>query len=930
MSTLAEFMILSGGDNHPPMLEKHLYDSWKSRMELYMKNKEHGRMILESVEHGPLIWPTIEENGVTMLKKYKELYATDKIQADCDLKATNINFQVLPLDFYSLVNHHRVNQQTHLAKVPQIDFGLAIPVFKQGDDPIDVINKMMSFLSTVITSRFLTTNNQLRNSSNPRQQATILDGRVIVQPVQGRQSLFAAGTSRKRANILGTWGNNSSQQRVVKCFNCQGEAQGSGKVLNEEELELLADPGVVEGPVTQTIIIHNAAYQANDLDAYDSYCDDFSTGKAVLMSNLSSYRSDVLSEVPHSENTHSDMLNQSVQEMSYYEQTHLVNYPENEITNFGKHFIPQQELSDEQAFWLHTSQHNTDQSASSVVKIRAPQELPKKGNGVLNTLKLFSKRNNSIFKDLKNVFNVFDKDIFNEVMEVQTVFNQMKVVVQQYYAEKHIKNDLRKFKGKDIVDNATQVSNATPIAPGMYKLDPVTLALKDKNNRETHIYYLKHTIKQADILREIVEQAKSLNLLDSASYSACGTFMKRRPEECYDLIENMTAHHNDWDTSAQQTIVGQTHNVYATGAYQGGNSYQPQVERETEVTKDTVPPTNNRSTNEVQPPVVQIKTPMPNSEPVVAPIIEPVAAPTERALIDVFKGELTLHDGKEAITFNLDQTSRYSANYNDMTENRIDVIDMACEEYSQEVFGFSDVIVSSNPTPYYDSIVSTSSLTLTPFGDSDFLLEEVDAFLALEDDATSSKVELKDLPHHLEYVFSEGDDKLPVIIAKDLSVEEKVALIKHQRMVNPKIHDVIKKEVLKLLDAGLIYPISDSPSVSPVHCVPKKGGFTVVENEENELIPNRLVTGWCVCIDYRKLNKATRKDYFPLPFMDQMLERLARNDYYCFLDGFLGHFQIPIDPKDQEKTAFTYLTERLPTVACLLAYVMHKARSKGV
>nr|GEX80658.1 reverse transcriptase domain-containing protein [Tanacetum cinerariifolium] len=376
---------------------------------------------------------------------------------------------------------------------------------------------------------------------------------------------------------------------------------------------------------------------------------------------------------------------------------------------------------------------------------------------------------------------------------------------------------------------------------------------------------------------------------------------------------------------------------------------------------------------------------------------------TGRALIDVFEGELILRVGKEAIIFNLDQTSRYSANYNDMTTKRIDVIDMACVEYSQEVLGFSDVIAIGNPTPYYDPIVSTSSPTLTPLEDCDFLLEEVDAFLALEDDLTLSKfdhsyvdtegdillleaflnddpslplpnqenylpqvrkelkiceakidkssideppeVELKDLPPHLEYVFLEGDDKFPVIIAKDLSNEEKTALItvlkshkraiawklfdikgidpefythkilmedefepavQHQRRVNPRIHDVIKNEVLRLLDAGLIYPISDSPWVSPAHCVPKKDGFTVVKDEENELILTRLVTGWRVCIDYQKLNEATRKDHFPLPFMDQMLERLVGNEYYCFLDGFYGYFQIPIDPKDQEKTTFTY------------------------
>nr|GEZ26196.1 reverse transcriptase domain-containing protein [Tanacetum cinerariifolium] len=288
-----------------------------------------------------------------------------------------------------------------------------------------------------------------------------------------------------------------------------------------------------------------------------------------------------------------------------------------------------------------------------------------------------------------------------------------------------------------------------------------------------------------------------------------------------------------------------------------------------------------------------------------------------------------------------------------------------------------------------------TSPTLTPFRDSDFLLfEEADAFLGLEDDPDSPKinpfyydpkgdilllkailnskpspplpnqeqnlpsfkeelkayeaqtvkssvdeppeVELKDLPHHLEYAFMEGENKLPVIISKELGSEEKFVLIKvlkshkraiawklsdiqginlefythkilmeedykpavqHQRRVNLKIHDVIKKKVEKLFDAGLIYPISDSPWVSLVHCVPKKGGFTMVENEENELIPTRLVTG------------------------RRMLERLAGNKYYCFLDGFSGYFQIPIDPRDQEKTTFTcpygtFAYRRMPFGLC--------------
>ncbi|KAL4363473.1 hypothetical protein GQ457_04G017870 [Hibiscus cannabinus] len=126
-----------------------------------------------------------------------------------------------------------------------------------------------------------------------------------------------------------------------------------------------------------------------------------------------------------------------------------------------------------------------------------------------------------------------------------------------------------------------------------------------------------------------------------------------------------------------------------------------------------------------------------------------------------------------------------------------------------------------------------------------------------------------------------------------------------QRRLNQAMKDVVRKEVLKCLDASIIYPISDSEWVSPVQCVPKKGGITVISNEKNELIPTRTVIGWRVCMDYRKLNKATRKDHFPLPFIDQMLDRLAGKQFYCFLDGYSGYNQIAIAPEDQSKTTFT-------------------------
>ncbi|KAG7578694.1 Reverse transcriptase domain [Arabidopsis thaliana x Arabidopsis arenosa] len=222
------------------------------------------------------------------------------------------------------------------------------------------------------------------------------------------------------------------------------------------------------------------------------------------------------------------------------------------------------------------------------------------------------------------------------------------------------------------------------------------------------------------------------------------------------------------------------------------------------------------------------------------------------------------------------------------------------------------------------------------------------------------KVDLKPLPQGLRYAFLGTNSTYPVIINAKLNDDEVHLLlnelrkyrraigyslsdikgispslcmhrihlenesyssIEPQRRLNPNLKEVVKKEILKLLEAGVIYPISDSTWVSPVHCVPKKGGMTVIKNDKDELIPTRTITGHRMCIDYRKLNAASRKDHFPLPFIDQMLERLANHSYYCFLDGYSGFFQIPIHPNDQEKTTFTcpygtFAYRRMPFGLC--------------
>ncbi|GJR41190.1 hypothetical protein Tco_1216874 [Tanacetum coccineum] len=470
MTTLADKAILSGADNRPPMLEKDMYDSWKSRMELYMMNRQHGRMILESVENGPLIWPSIEENGVSRPKKYSELSATEAIQADFHHNVYSPQPSIPQLEYVSTIN-----QQQQQPEFSPLDLGLNVLVFKHRDDPIDAINHRMSFLTSFVTSRYPTTNNQLRNSSNPRQQTTINDGRVTLQPVQGRQTTFVVGTTR--TYTPGASGSNSRKQRTVICYNSKGEghmskqctkpkkkrndswfkdkvlllqAQASGQILHEKELEFLADSGILEGQAIQTVITYNAAYQADDLDAYDSDCDKLNTAK-------------------------NDKSKCTVKDFEDLEEIETINI---ELDHRVSKLIAENEHLKQTYKQLYDS--------IKPARIRSKEQCD---------------------------------DLINQVNLKSVEISDLNASLQEKVLEiTALKDDLRKLKGKALVDNA--VTKHT-IDPEMLKIDVEPITPKLLNKKTAHSAYIKHTQEEATVLRDLVEHVKSKYPLDHSLESAC-------------------------------------------------------------------------------------------------------------------------------------------------------------------------------------------------------------------------------------------------------------------------------------------------------------------------------------------------------------------------------------------------------------------------
>ncbi|WJX18782.1 hypothetical protein P8452_08546 [Trifolium repens] len=300
---------------------------------------------------------------------------------------------------------------------------------------------------------------------------------------------------------------------------------------------------------------------------------------------------------------------------------------------------------------------------------------------------------------------------------------------------------------------------------------------------------------------------------------------------------------------------------------------------------------------------------------------------TARMMIDIDDGVMKVRVQDEEVSFNLWEAMKHSKEKDSCF--KLDATEEAILDVRKQAHSPSSL--EQALTDAFEELDSDKEKEIEECLKELDALEEVSPLeanieeLRGESELVKVKLELKTLPSHLKYVFLEEGDSKPVIISSSLSMNEEKRLIQvlkenkeaigwtlsdlkgispsycmhnimmeddykpvaqPQRRLNPTMKEVVRKEVVKLLEAGMIYPISDSAWVSPVQVVPKKGGMTVITNDKNELIPSRTVTGWRMCIDYRRLNKATRKDHFPLPFMDQMLERLSGQEFYCFLDGY--------------------------------------------
>nr|GEU69198.1 retrovirus-related Pol polyprotein from transposon TNT 1-94 [Tanacetum cinerariifolium] len=625
MTSLADKVILSSADNRPPMLEKDMYDSWKSIMEMYMLNIQHGRMILESVENGPLLWPTVEENGVTRLKKYFELSTTEAIQADCDVKATNIILQGLPPEVYALISTHKVAKEIW-ERIQMLMQGTSLMkqerecklydefdkfAYRKGESLLNTkfLNTLppewSKFVTDVKLVKDLHTNNidqvhaylgqheyhanELRTSSNPRQQATINNGRVTIQLIHGRQNSMTAGMSRQyTSGPSGT----SGKQRVIVCYNCKGEGHMSKQCLKPKRKR---DPGIAKTQSTQYVVTNNAAYQVDDLDAYDSDCDELNSAKIALMANLSHYGSDNLAENSSSPIQQDDLILSVIEQLK----TQVVNYTKinQDNKNVNDFLTAELERYKDQVRILK-EQNNVDKALESCAQsleinnlkhilfehlkekesleqkysVNSKEPNPSSSTTIVEFLKEVPKVSmvNSSLKKLKFHLASFDvvvkeRTTTTAITEVQNVFNQMEQAVEQHCVEKNKFQD----KMKDVLKENERLLEQAISEDIVNIVVHANVKYACKTVNECKRCVIIETELQRDFIkRECYDTLFKQYITLEKHYMSLETYKKlydsiksshvRSKEQCDDLIKQVnikSAKNSDLNTSLQEKVL---------------------------------------------------------------------------------------------------------------------------------------------------------------------------------------------------------------------------------------------------------------------------------------------------------------------------------------------------------------------------------------
>ncbi|GJW90952.1 hypothetical protein Tco_0168505 [Tanacetum coccineum] len=605
MTTLVEHIIVAGAENRPPMLEKSMYNSWESRPHLFIKGKKNGRMML-SIDNGPLVYPTVEKNGQTQPKKYSKLIEAQQLQDDCDVQAKNTILHDLPADVYALVNHQEAAKDIWdrvklLMKGTKLSYQerecrLYNLFDKMAMQQVQVNTKFLNalppecskFVTDVKLAKSLYTTNydQLYAYLSFHLQ-TINSERLpipeIRQPFKMEESQFNKFKEDK-LRVLLTLETEELLQPQGETMNSAwfkeklmlAEAQEASQIIDEDQLAFIADPGIAEVQVSQQTIPRNSAFQTEDLDTYDLNCDDISSAKAVLMANLSSCDSDVLSEShtpiridAPSELPTISLVNESLRKLKYQlasfdkvmkKRTTSDAITADEITEVQTFFnqmeaavdqcsvhkntfeiqIKKLSIDNDQLLKQIMSQEIMHIAVNSVDIIKVNKLCVDECNKCLELETGLLKMKDLIEKDSQEKDTVIRKfkdrikslsgkdsveNVKKDIDEIETInieleHNLNAQLQEKVFAIAALKNKLRKLKGKNVVDTAVSKPSAT-IAPGMFKLDIEPISHRLKNNRDAHEVYLEKTIENTNIIRGLVERTRKQYPSEPLLESAC-------------------------------------------------------------------------------------------------------------------------------------------------------------------------------------------------------------------------------------------------------------------------------------------------------------------------------------------------------------------------------------------------------------------------